>query len=220
MGFELFDPKSEFSINDGGHLPHWFQPGVTYFVTFRTADSVPQYLVRSWQQRREAWLRRHGIDPTSPKWRADLNQNPQAAVEFSDTFEAEFANWLDQGMGRCVLGKPELSAIVEECFRSGDGKRYCLGDFVVMPNHVHLLVGLIGMTKIEELCRSWKRFAATKINRLQGLKGRFWQEESFDHLVRSPEQFEYLQRYIADNPKRAGLKPGQFRHCRIRTSQG
>ena len=32
----------------------------------------------------------------------------------------------------------------------------------------------------------------------------------FDHLVRSPEQFEYLRRYIADNPKAAGLASGEY----------
>jgi type I restriction enzyme R subunit len=43
--------------------------------------------------------------------------------------------------------------------------------------------------------------------------GRLWQEESFDHLVRSPEQFEYFQRYIAENPRKASLNPGDYLHC-------
>ena len=40
----------------------------------------------------------------------------------------------------------------------------------------------------------------------------FWQVEQFDHLVRSQEQFDYLQRYIAANPSRAKLAPGTYRH--------
>jgi hypothetical protein len=63
-----------------------------------------------------------------------------------------------------------------------------------MPNHVHLLVCLLGNTDLEEQCYSWKKYTATSINRALGQKGRFWQEESFDHLVRSPEQFHYLRR--------------------------
>jgi len=43
-----------------------------------------------------------------------------------------------------------------------------------------------------------------------GHKGRFWHEESFDHLVRTPEQFEYLRRYIADNPNEAMLRAGEY----------
>src|SRR5262249_39087232 len=41
MIFELFDPRSEFVVREGANLPHWYQPGVTYFVTFRTEDSIP-----------------------------------------------------------------------------------------------------------------------------------------------------------------------------------
>lgn len=54
-----------------------------------------------------------------------------------------------------------------------------------------------------------------KINRLLGRKGRFWEKDAFDHLVRSPEEFERRRRYIAENPMAAGLRPGEFLHyCR------
>jgi REP element-mobilizing transposase RayT len=85
-----------------------------------------------------------------------------------------------------------------------------MGDLVVMPNHVHLLVCLLGDTEIEAQCTSWKHFTATRINRDLGRRGRFWQEESFDHLVRTAEQFEAIQRYITENPRKAGLHSGEF----------
>ncbi len=53
MAFELFDPKGEFVVRQG-KLPHWYQPGVTYFVTFRTDDSVPQAVLEDWRSQREA----------------------------------------------------------------------------------------------------------------------------------------------------------------------
>ena len=40
MLFQLFDRDEDLRIT-AGNLPHWYQPGVTYFVTFRTADSLP-----------------------------------------------------------------------------------------------------------------------------------------------------------------------------------
>ena len=40
--------------------------------------------------------------------------------------------------------------------------------------------------------------------------GRFWQQDGFDHLVRSEEQFRYLRKYIAANPEKARLRPGEF----------
>jgi putative transposase len=59
---------------------------------------------------------------------------------------------------------------------------------------------------------SWKHFSAGKINAALGQMGRFWQVESFDHLVRSGEQFEYLRAYIERNPVAAGLKEGEYRY--------
>ncbi len=132
--------------------------------------------------------------------------------EFHRTFSREFLASLDKGYGACVLRQPALAQMVADSLRHFDGQRYHLGDFVVMPNHVHVLVGLLGDTDVVILCTSWKHFTATKINRALGRRGRFWQEEAFDHLVRSPEEFEGLCRYIEENPRKAGLRPGEFLH--------
>jgi type I restriction enzyme R subunit len=211
MTFELFDPNEETVIREGT-LPHWYQPGVTYFVTFRAEDSVPQSLLRSWHGRRDAWLRSHGIDPRSSNCKAILRQFPELEREYNLTFTREFMEYLDRGYGACGLRQPALAAIVAESLQRFDGERYLLGDFIVMPNHVHLLTCLLGTTEMEQQCKSWKRFTAGEINRLLGRSGRFWQEESFDHLVRSPEQFEYLRAYIANNPIKAGLRAGEYLH--------
>jgi type I restriction enzyme R subunit len=49
-----------------------------------------------------------------------------------------------------------------------------------------------------------------KINRALGRKGRFWQQDGFDHLVRSVEQFQYYREFIADNPRRARLGLNEY----------
>jgi type I restriction enzyme R subunit len=107
-----------------------------------------------------------------------------------------------------------LAAVVAESLHRFNDVRYRLGDYIVMPNHVHLLCCLLDGTAIEAQCKSWKRFTAREINARLGASGRFWQEESFDHLVRSPEQFDHFRAYIADNPSRANLKEGEFLHYR------
>jgi type I restriction enzyme R subunit len=122
-------------------------------------------------------------------------------------------DYLDRGYGECLRDERAAEAVAKT-LQHFDGERYHLGDFVVMPNHVHLLVCLLGPTEIESQCRSWKKYSAGEINRLFFQMGRFWQEESFDHLVRSPQQFEYFGQYIADNPKKAHLRPGEYRHYR------
>lgn len=209
MAFELFDPFSEVSVREGS-LPHWYQPGVTYFVTFRTEDSVPQDLLESWHAQRDAWLRREGIDPAKTTWKDVLRTQPELERAFHVTFTRQFMEYLDRGCGAGVLRRPELARIVADSLAHFESQRYHLGDDVVMPNHVHLLVCLLGSTEIENQCRSWKHFTATQINRFLGTRGRFWQEESFDHLVRSPQQFDALRNYIAENPKIANLRPGEF----------
>jgi len=208
--FELFDPQGELRIRRG-RLPHWWQPGATYFVTFRTADSVPQPLARAWHARRCAWLREQGIDPVSVSWKDALRKDAVLQRDFDLQFSREFLEYLDLGHGACVLREPRNAAIVAESLHHFDRVRYDLGDYVVMPNHVHLLVCLRDQTGIEEQCMAWKRFAATRINAAQRRRGRLWQSESFDHLVRDAEQFERCQRYIASNPGKAGLRHGEYR---------
>jgi putative transposase len=211
MIFQLFDPKAETIVHEGSNLPHWYQAGATYFVTFRTEDSIPAAAVRLWHQRRAEWLRRNGIDVADPRWKAAFGKLPrELRCDFHETFSREYLEYLDQGLGACVLRRAELARIVAVSLLHFDSQRYLMGDFVVMPNHVHLLVCLLGDSEIEATCFSWKIFTATRINRQLGRKGRFWQEESFDHLVRSPEQFEAIRRYIADNPHGAKLAAGEY----------
>ena len=200
--FELFDPKGDVRIERGTNLPHWFQPGVSYFVTFRTEDSIPADVSRRWHARRASWLEKHSINIESRDWKTHLSELPESLRrEFHETFSREYMESLDKGLGACVLRQPELSTIVADSLLHFDSDRYHLGDFIVMPNHVHLIVCLLGDTDIEAQCASWKRYTARQINQALGIKGRFWQEESFDHLIRSVEQFAAIQRYIAQNPR-------------------
>ena len=207
--FELFDPEAGVRIEKGASQPHWYQPGVSYFVTFRTEDSMPVEVSRRWYAQRADWLQRHGISMANRNWREQLDRLDVALRrEFHETFSRQYLEALDKGYGACVLRQKELSQIVAKSLLHFDGVRYHMGDFVVMPNHVHLMVCLLGETDIEAQCTSWKRFTAKQINQELQDKGRFWQEESFDHLIRSPEQFEAIQRYIAKNPQ--NLRPGEF----------
>lgn len=212
MPFELFNPGGDLRITHG-NLPHWYQPGATYFVTFRTADSLPKEVADLWYRRRHDWLLRQGINPRTADWKAAFKRLPDRQQhEFHATFSREFLEHLDKGHGACVLRRRDLAEIVARSLKHFDGERYLMGDFVVMPNHVHLLVGLLGDTDIEAICRSWKKFTATEINRELLESGEFWHVESFDHLVRSPEQFERFQRYIAENGSEAGLPVDEYLH--------
>ena len=88
-----------------------------------------------------------------------------------------------------------------------------------MPNHVHVLAQFPNEGQLKARCRAWKHYTALEINQHLHFSGRFWQVESFDHLVRSPEQFAYFRDYIFRNGPSAGLKPGEYRYYR-RPDQG
>jgi putative transposase len=219
MDFQFFDPEAEVEITQRC-LPHWGQAGATYFITFRTADALPEPVIRGWRQERDNWLRRHGINPLS-RDRDELLQSLPATArsEYHNTFNARWHELLDAGHGACVLRQPALSLTVANSLRHFDGDRYQLGDFVVMPNHVHLLAMFPSLKAMKLQCRSWKKFTAGEINEALGRQGQFWQEESFDHLVRSESQFEHYRQYIAENPIRARLSVGeyhQYRRCEAR----
>jgi REP element-mobilizing transposase RayT len=212
--FQFFDPDAEVTIT-ARRLPHWEQAGATYFITFRTADSLPESVLLGWRNERNGWLRRHKINPLSRNLDDLIKQLPIAAQrEYHNAFTAKWHALLDVGHGACVLRQSALSACVAKSLRHFDGDRYQLGDFGVMPNHVHSLVMFPGVHQLKLQCRSWKKFTAGEINSHTGQKGEFWQSESFDHLVRSPEQFEYYRRYIAENPVKARLVAGEYHYYR------
>jgi REP element-mobilizing transposase RayT len=177
------------------NLPHWFREGATYFITFRLGDSVPAGVLRQWRAEQEEWLR---VNP-EPHTPAQLDEKEHL---FSETREA----FLNAGHGSCALKRDDVADIVEAALKHFDGDRYDLGDWVIMPNHIHLLVTPRDGNALSAILHSWKSFTANKINKLLGSTGTFWQDESYDHIVRSEAQLAHYQRYIGDNPAKAGVK--------------
>jgi hypothetical protein len=72
----FFDPHAEFSVIER-KLPHWAQPGVICFLTYRTADSMPSAVIQRWVNERETLLGQHGIDPAGD-WKTAIRSLPSA----------------------------------------------------------------------------------------------------------------------------------------------
>jgi putative transposase len=209
---QIFDPKQDYTVVER-RLPHWTQAGTVSFITWRTWDSIPADVLKTWLEERDAWLRKHGVDPDLPDWRGELFKLPADKVlEFQLSVSDRWNDHLDACHGECVLRRVEIGQEVAASLMHFDGDRYDLSDFVVMPNHVHLLAAFPDEQSILIQCESWKHYTATKINRALARKGRFWQQDGFDHLVRSLDQFQYYRDYIADNPRRARLRKGEYVH--------
>jgi REP element-mobilizing transposase RayT len=108
--------------------------------------------------------------------------------------------------GALYLRIPGIACMIVEAFFHGaqELRFYELHAYVVIANHVHLLI--TPAVDLARITHSLKRFTAREANRILALTGkRFWQEESYDRLVRDDVEFQRIQRYIEHNPVRAGL---------------
>ena len=112
---------------------------------------------------------------------------------------------LDSGYGDCPLRMAQCREILSDVLREGDERDYRLDRFVIMPNHVHLLVLPLTERPLGTLVGGWKRHSARLINRTLGKSDTLWQQESFDHVVRSAEKLKAFRRYIEANPVKAKL---------------
>jgi type I restriction enzyme R subunit len=190
------------------NLPHWRQDGVTYFVTFRLSDSIPQAIRRRWEEEKALWLKTRGIvyDGERGCWHAAFTRLPAPEqFRFHQHFNRQVQSCLDRGLGECHLRKAGCLNTMRGKLLGDDGSRHHMGDFIIMPNHVHLLVTPVPGEDLEVILKRMKGASAVECNRLLRRSGSFWQAESYDHIVRSLEQLREYRKYIAENPAKAGI---------------
>ena len=110
------------------------------------------------------------------------------------------------------LKQPEIAGILVASIHKGvELVHYELGAYVVMPNHVHLLIR--PLIAPDRLLRSLKGATARAANLQLGRTGEpFWQKESYDHWVRNGDEFSRIRAYIENNPVKAGFveRPEDF----------
>jgi putative transposase len=53
--------------------------------------------------------------------------------------------------------------------------------------------------------RAWKQWTSKRIKTEENFTGASWQEEFFDHVLRSNESYSQKWEYVCENPVRAGL---------------
>jgi REP element-mobilizing transposase RayT len=123
--------------------------------------------------------------------------------------------FLDEArVGPTWLKREEIADVVVESIHYAADQLgfYSLHAYVVMANHVHLLI--TPLVSPSKLLQSIKGYSARAANKLLDRTGeRFWQTESYDHWIRDDTEFDRVRRYIENNPVRAGLvsKPENYR---------
>ena len=189
--------KEYVHITKGHKLPHWYQKGKTQFVTFRLADSLPQSKIEEYQLLKEQWTKEHPQPWTKTE-----------QEEYDKHIGIHLNKWLDDGLGSCVLKRADVRKCLEEALAFYDGKEYNIHAYVIMPNHVHILLTPIGDVNVVDILGRVKGYSAKKINQTIGSSGELWQKDMFDRIVRSDENFNAIIEYIRTNP--ANLPDGCY----------
>jgi len=127
---------------------------------------------------------------------------------------------------RTPFASEARDAILQHCLHD-NGKRYDLHAAVVMPDHLHLLLTPLRDEKgwpysLPTILKLLKGTSARTVNKLSGSHGPVWQEESFDHVLRSQQSFEKKLEYLRQNPIRRGLvnRPEDYRWLWIEQTAG
>jgi REP element-mobilizing transposase RayT len=192
-----------------GYLPHYDAPGVTQIVTLRLIDSLPASRRSEWEHLLRIENDRETLSAGAPACSRLIGSNhaqsrSQTGAPTGCERRRKLEEYLDRGLGECWLRKPAIAELTEGALRFFDGQRYQLQAWVVMPNHVHLLVD-VRDTPLAELVKSWKSFVARAANKLLGRSGEFWEREYLDTVIVDDEHRRTAVRYIENNPTKAKL---------------
>ena len=174
-----------------GYLPHCDHPGLLQAITYRLGDSLPAAIL----EQMEAELANLPSERKDPERRRRIE------------------SWLDAGYGCCALREPEAAACVVDTWQHFAGERYDLIAWVVMPNHVHLLIRTYQGVPLGKIVQSWKSYTSRRIRRMMEDRGRggelagrgLWMREYWDRYIRNERHFQATVAYIHGNPVKAGL---------------
>jgi putative transposase len=162
--------------NSQRHLPHWSPPGQDIFITWRLQDSLPAQF------------------------------RPPSSNESSGKIFASYDRILDKAQsGPLWLRDFRIAKTVFSVLNAGQQRKmFALHAHVIMANHVHVLIS--PHSPLAQITQQIKGASAREANLILGRTGsRFWQDESFDHWIRNPEEWQRVRAYIERNPVVAGL---------------
>ena len=163
-----------------GYLPHYNAGDKCQFITYRLFDSLPKDF--QWKEK------------GAPSFQFMTREQQVLSIQ-------RIEDALDRGYGSCLLEKDENAKIVVDSWRYFDGSRYDLLAYVVLPNHVHVLIRTYKDYPLPKLAHSWKSFTAHAF----GQGGKVWQREYWDRFIRNEAHYYKVIAYIHNNPVKAGL---------------
>lgn len=189
-------------------LPHWDVADGTYFVTACLHGSIPaQGLLDLYRYRDELSTRPKPSEIEEEEW--ELRRHKMIFARLDD--------WIDDRPAVRWLENPDAAQVVRDSILHFAGVRYDLLAYVVMPSHFHwvfhprpewcetIYKTANGRSPREIIMQGVKGFTAWQCNRILKRSGPFWQDEAWDHVVRSADELERIVVYVENNPVKARL---------------
>ena len=159
-----------------GFLPHFDCPHVSQFVTFQLYDAFPVTRRAEWEV---------------------ILHEPENSVK-----RRQLEAWLDRGHGQCLLGHRPVAETIENVLLEANGQDYQLQAWVIMSNHVHLVVD-VWEVPLAKLMESWKGKSSRLANQILRRRGPLWQTDYYDTLIRDEPHLKRAIRYTEQNPVKA-----------------
>ncbi len=184
-------------------LPHINAYDRYQYITYRLADSLPYEIIETM---RLALLEYYENDRKK---------------ELTNRIN----NYIDNGYGSSILAHPLIGNMILKNWQHFSGKLYDLIEWVIMPNHVHLIIKEYKESDINVIIDKWKSYSSKQIIKLsesitnnvdfyiykkESLNNlikskKIWQRNYWDHYIRSDEELYNTIDYIYQNPVKAGL---------------
>jgi len=204
------------------NLPHYQPEDYAYFITTRLTGTIPKIVFEKIKNEYEQNLKHlDGYKCSKTK--------KEKYRELQKTKFNKYEKILDTcKYGHKWLGDSKVAKIVDQAFHYYDGAKYDLIAYTILPNHIHLVIFPIVERKssfaqkdinnqyiqnesgdsfyiLSKIMQDIKKFTAKEANKVLNRKGKFWQNENYDHVVRDEQELRRIVKYILNNPVKAGL---------------
>jgi len=197
------------------HLPHWQPEGATFHIVFRLTGSLPAEVIQRLRMEQEQ------NDKTITAIKDEKRRQEERYTHRAEYFEKFDALLSNNAQGPVWLRKPEIAGIIKEALHYRDVKEYDLLAYCIMPNHVHVVFvsrADCPTYTVTDILRKLKWNTALKANRVLNRTGAFWQDESYDHVIRDENELERTILYVLNNPVKAGFvnswEKWQWTYCK------
>lgn len=144
--------------------------------------------------------------------RPERNSEPDEVLCSYRTFFATTKTYA----GRRLLQSDRNAILLIDVLRSYvAARKFQLLDFVVMPNHLHLLITVPRGVTIERAMQLIKGKFSFRLKKEFGYPREVWQAGFYETRADTKASIAGYREYIAQNPVKAGLaeSPGQFPYC-------